>query len=203
MTFSHRPLICWRKNGNSCCENTRPPFDRCWAERNRRAQNRPCSLLLQEWRIVLSLFSLFIFAVVVGTGCTSPIQKIRTTDEVSKLQSHLKHEKSWKREEAALRLGELQAAKATPTLVELLNDPAPWVREAAARALRKIDDPRSVKPLIKRLKDETNVDVQCAIIMTLGALDEYKAIPVLREKRKSANILVKGCAKFAEKKIRQ
>src|SRR5258708_4429682 len=56
------------------------------------------------------------------------------------------------RAEAALALGELKAADATFSLIELLEDSSEIVQEAAARGLGMIGDERAIQALVSLLK---------------------------------------------------
>jgi len=68
------------------------------------------------------------------------------------------------------RLGQMRAVEAVPALLTKLADGEPVVREAAARALGQIGDPRALDPLHDLLAYEPNELVQDAAIASIAQL---------------------------------
>lgn len=68
------------------------------------------------------------------------------------------------------RLGQIRAVEAVPALLTKLADREPAVREAAARALGQIGDPRALQPLHELLAHETDELVQEAAIASIAQL---------------------------------
>ncbi|MFT0813995.1 HEAT repeat domain-containing protein [Synechococcus sp. OH20] len=68
------------------------------------------------------------------------------------------------------QLGQMRAVEAVPALLTKLADGEPVVREAAARALGQIGDPRALDPLHDLLAYEPNELVQDAAIAAIAQL---------------------------------
>lgn len=68
------------------------------------------------------------------------------------------------------RLGQMRVVEAVPALLTKLADDEPVVREAAARALGQIGDPRALDPLHDLLAYEPNELVQDAAIASIAQL---------------------------------
>jgi hypothetical protein len=68
------------------------------------------------------------------------------------------------------RLGQMRVVEAVPALLTKLADDEPVVREAAARALGQIGDPRALGPLHDLLAYEPNELVQDAAIASIAQL---------------------------------
>ncbi len=68
------------------------------------------------------------------------------------------------------QLGQMRAVEAVPALLTKLSDREPAVREAAARALGQIGDPRALDPLHDLLAHETNELVQDAAIAAIAQM---------------------------------
>ncbi len=68
------------------------------------------------------------------------------------------------------RLGQMRALEAVPALLTKLSDREPALREAAARALGQIGDPRALQPLHDLLAHETDELVQEAAIASIAQL---------------------------------
>ena len=79
---------------------------------------------------------------------------------------------------AASRLGSLRATEAARPVAELLDDPTPEVRQAAARALGRIGVASQdvVAALLRRVADDDNDDVRGAAIGSLGELHDPAVI---------------------------
>jgi ASPIC and UnbV/HEAT repeats/FG-GAP-like repeat len=67
---------------------------------------------------------------------------------------------------------------ALPSLIRLLEDPAPEVRKAAARALGDAERYRAVAPLITMLTDSAP-DVRAAAVRALGLIRDQRATPAI------------------------
>ncbi|MGK0359232.1 MAG: tetratricopeptide (TPR) repeat protein/tRNA A-37 threonylcarbamoyl transferase component Bud32 [Bradymonadia bacterium] len=91
----------------------------------------------------------------------------------------------------AFRLASMPSAAVGRRLIEALGDPAPQVRVVAARALAAQDgagDPRAVDALLAHLEREEILEVQIAIIQTLGVLGDRRAEPAIRKARRAAGL---------------
>ncbi|MGQ9836863.1 MAG: HEAT repeat domain-containing protein [Cyanobacteriota bacterium] len=68
------------------------------------------------------------------------------------------------------QLGQMRSVEAVPALVTKLSDGDALVREAAARALGQIGDPRALDPLHRLLAQEPNESVQDAAIASIAQM---------------------------------
>ncbi|MEN9203873.1 MAG: HEAT repeat domain-containing protein [Thermostichus sp. DG_1_6_bins_120] len=68
------------------------------------------------------------------------------------------------------QLGQMRVVEAVPALLTKLSDAEPRVREAAARALGQIGDPRALDPLHNLLAQEPNELVQDAAIASIAQM---------------------------------
>jgi HEAT repeat protein len=90
------------------------------------------------------------------------------------------------------KIGQVKASAAKPAVQPLLGalkDKDEAVREAAATALSRLDEPAEVVPaLVKLLKDDKKMKVRVAAANGLGLMGEAarEALPALREIRKDA-----------------
>jgi HEAT repeat protein len=87
------------------------------------------------------------------------------------------------RRAAAVSLGYLADDPASrATLLEALEDPAPWVRAAAAESLGLRRSPGASEPLRERLEDrEERVEVRRAAALSLGALCDAASVDLLEK----------------------
>jgi len=76
-------------------------------------------------------------------------------------------------------LGTKKAKTAVPSLVALLNDSSPGVRDEAADALSKIGDVRAGSALMRQLDVETDPGIKRTIIVALGSVKCKPSIPIL------------------------
>lgn len=86
---------------------------------------------------------------------------------------------SWKRAQAAERLGQIGDPRAVENLCRALHDTYPWVRQAVAKALGNIGLDTCVRPLASALWD-WDVGVRRRAMESLVLIGE-PAVPVLRE----------------------
>jgi HEAT repeat protein len=62
---------------------------------------------------------------------------------------------SWKRGQAALRLGQMRSSEATPFLIKILSDPDQNVRQRAVQALGRVQDPKAIQALVEQVTQWT------------------------------------------------
>lgn len=95
------------------------------------------------------------------------------------------------RRNAARALGKVGDERAVPALIQCLNSPDYYVREAAAEGLERLADPAAVPPLMKLLEGGVEAAVRVpgkphliepydAIIEALGTLKATQAIPLIQ-----------------------
>jgi len=82
------------------------------------------------------------------------------------------------RQYLSMVLGNLGDKRATPLLVEALNDRAPETRIYAALALGRLRDPAATEPLMKVFATDER-DVRKAAAYALGELRDPRALPLL------------------------
>ncbi|MDD5135742.1 MAG: HEAT repeat domain-containing protein, partial [Candidatus Omnitrophica bacterium] len=91
----------------------------------------------------------------------------------------------WRRQRAAISLGEIGDKQNIPILVEALSDSADEVRSSAAEALGKIGDKRAVPALLKAFNnkrfaaDRANFIARESMAEALGKIGDRKAVPDL------------------------
>src|SRR5205809_6651504 len=151
----------------------------------------------------LSVFGLIVFAA-----------SARATDkeaEVAKYVKELKSASAKTRAAAAEeigKIGQIKASYAKPAvqpLLDVLKDKDPSVRQAAATALARIDEPKEVVPALETLlKDDKEQRVRAAAAAGLGLMGEAstEALPTLRKvaqeartKGKDAQPLAQACGR--------
>lgn len=82
---------------------------------------------------------------------------------------------------AARAFCEIQDERAIPHLIQLLTDPCPLVRVAAAYALGRNPSPAAVEPLIHQLDRDWNGYARKGIVWALGNCHDRRALkPLLR-----------------------
>lgn len=87
-------------------------------------------------------------------------------------------------------------ASATPMTKKLLRSKSYKVRLQAAIYLSRLQDPRTVKPLIKCVKRDKHYLVRAFCANALGKIGSAKALPALKKRRKDKN-------RFVRRKIKQ
>jgi HEAT repeat protein len=127
--------------------------------------------------------------------------KIQRTENLAELRRWTHSRKSWVREYSAWRLGELGELTARGDLVRLLDDERSWVRLRAAEALGKLEDGSSVPALIRALETERDIDVQCAILRSLGDMPGPESQDVVSRFLDSPHLLVRGAAMSAHRRL--
>lgn len=85
-----------------------------------------------------------------------------------------------------MALARIGGEDAGALVVGMVDDPDPDVRGAAAMALGVMKVERAVKPLLQRLEEEEEEDVQVQILRALGGLGDPGAVPAI-EKRAVAS----------------
>lgn len=78
---------------------------------------------------------------------TAVLEAMRETGATDMLLHSLRRRRPWRRALGARTLGQVGATDAVPALIERLDDRSRYVREAAVRALGRIGDERSLRPL--------------------------------------------------------
>ncbi|MBN2499001.1 MAG: HEAT repeat domain-containing protein [Deltaproteobacteria bacterium] len=105
-------------------------------------------------------------------ACATSLRELRACGDQAELAELLRDERSWVREEAALRLGELGGEAPARLLESILQDERErwYVRAAAARALSRIGDARSFG-LLSGLaaRPELEPEIKIALIEALCA----------------------------------
>jgi HEAT repeat protein len=134
--------------------------------------------------------------VLVGLLATATFAPAATKEEqVAKYIKDLKSKDAATRRIAAEeigKIGQVKASAAKPAvqpLLDVLKDKDDLVREAAATALSRLDEPTEVVPaLVKLLKDDRKIRVRVAAANGLGLMGEAarEALPTLREVRQES-----------------
>ena len=137
----------------------------------------------------------FIFICLILTSCTT-----------KSLNDYLKDLKSenWKvRYDAVIELGVEKVQDARVALEErLLEDENDLVREAAARSLYWLENPESVKAIVKALQDR-NWRVREKAAATLGKIGTKEEIPALEKLLSDPEPLVRDKASESIRKIKE
>jgi HEAT repeat protein len=94
-------------------------------------------------------------------------------------------------------LGFRHEPTAVPVLIEMLDDPDPGVRSAAADALAKIGDPEAGPALDDRFRTELSSEVRSMLAAALGAVGRTQAIPMLIESLNDPWDALRGCAAWS------
>ncbi len=112
------------------------------------------------------------------TTISAALNSKRFTDTISSLIELLGDEDMYVRSDAALLLGQLEAAAAVEPLIARLSDQNEDVRQRVALALGKLGSAAAVEPLIARLSDQ-NADVRGSVAQALGELGNAAAVAPL------------------------
>jgi len=133
-------------------------------------------------------------------GCSPSLARIANEKDLAVLNEYAGHEKSWVREQTALRLGTLGKVGSADALTQLLGDPDPWVRRRAAWALGRVGDRSAVGSLVSALAME-QADVQCSILCALGNIGDADALDAVNRFRDAPDPMVRGAAEYARSRL--
>ena len=143
--------------------------------------------------------------------------------ELSKAREQLKKGSTKERLIAATKLGDLKETEAIPPLISALNDDDELVRKAAVGALKKKGSgaigplinvlrtgtvnsrkyavevfeslgSSAYEPIVALLESDKNPDVQSAAILSLGAVEDDRAVPMLLSRVNDPNLTVRRSA---------
>jgi len=144
-----------------------------------------------------------VFSLLGASGCALRAKDILKETDSEDLCGWLEDDRSWVREYAAFRLGQLKCVRATHDLCSLLKDDKPWVRVRAAEALGRIGDPDAFGPLTAALLRNDTKSVQCAILSALAAIGrrDPEVMDAIRNKCRSRHLIVRGAARAALNKL--
>ena len=99
-------------------------------------------------------------------------------EDVARVYADSKTDDPRIRQYLSMVLGNLGDRRATPLLVDGLNDPAPETRIYAALALGRLHDPAAVPALLKVFASDER-DVRKAAAYALGEIGDARALPAL------------------------
>jgi HEAT repeat protein len=132
---------------------------------------------------LFAAFSVLVLAVAVASAATKE-------EQVAKYVKDLSSKDAAARKAAAEEIGKIAQVKASAAksavgpLLDALKDSNAGVREAAALAVGRLDEPSEAVPaLVKLLKDEKEIGVKAAAARGLGQMGSAakEAMPTLRE----------------------
>jgi len=109
------------------------------------------------------------------------------------------------RDNAAFALGALRGRDgrdALEPLTKAADDPHPWVRKSAAKALGMLGDPKALPTLIGALADGESM-VRKSAARSLGQIGHASAVPALEKALKDSSALVKEAAAKALEALRK
>lgn len=105
--------------------------------------------------------------------------EIRSADAIDHFRRTIEHADARVRRETILALSKVGGEAAVPLLAKGLNDPDPALRGAAALGLGLTKLPVAAGPLLTRLPDEEDADVEVEIVRALGRIGDPRAVDVL------------------------
>lgn len=108
--------------------------------------------------------------------------EIRSADAVEHFRRTVEHSDARVRRETVLALSKIGGEEAVPLLAKGLNDREASLRSAAALGLGLTKLPVAVGPLLNRLPQETDAEVEVEIVRALGRVADPRAVPVLAER---------------------
>ncbi|HEX6368008.1 MAG TPA: HEAT repeat domain-containing protein [Longimicrobium sp.] len=108
--------------------------------------------------------------------------EIRSADAVEHFRRTVEHSDARVRRETILALSKIGGEEAVPLLAKGLNDKEASLRAAAALGLGLTKLTVAVGPLLNRLPQETDADVEVEIVRALGRVGDPRAVPVLAER---------------------
>lgn len=103
-------------------------------------------------------------------------------ETVQYLTTPLAHSDPRVRKETVIALARLGGEDAGNLVLGMLGDPVPDVRASAARALGVLHVEKAQRPLLLRLEEDDDPDVQVEVLKALGQLGDPGAVPAI-EKR--------------------
>jgi HEAT repeat protein len=108
--------------------------------------------------------------------------EIRSADAVEQFRRTIEHTDARVRRETILALSKIGGEEAVPLLAKGLNDGDAALRGAAALGLGLTKLPVAVGPLLNRLPQENDGEVEVEIVRALGRTGDARAVPVLAER---------------------
>jgi hypothetical protein len=106
----------------------------------------------------------------------------RSADAIEHLSRTITHSDARVRRETIMALAKVSGAEAVPLLVKGLNDPEAGLRASAALGLGLTKQAAGVAPLLARLAEEGEPEVEVEIVRALGRIGDARAIRVLAER---------------------
>jgi HEAT repeat protein len=108
--------------------------------------------------------------------------EIRSADAVEHFRRTIEHSDARVRRETVLALSKVGGEEAVPLLAKGLNDAEAALRGAAALGLGLTKLSVAVGPLLNRLPQEGDAEVEVEIVRALGRVGDPRAVPVLAER---------------------
>ncbi|HEX2079130.1 MAG TPA: HEAT repeat domain-containing protein [Longimicrobium sp.] len=108
--------------------------------------------------------------------------EIRSADAIEHFRRTIEHSDARVRRETILALSKLGGEEAVPLLAKGLNDREASLRGAAALGLGLTKLPVAVGPLLNRLPQENDAEVEVEVVRALGRVGDPRAVPVLAER---------------------
>jgi HEAT repeat protein len=108
--------------------------------------------------------------------------EIRSADAVEHFRRTIEHSDARVRRETILALSKIGGEEAVPLLAKGLNDREASLRGAAALGLGLTKLPVAVGPLLTRLPQENDPEVEVEVVRALGRVGDPRAVPVLAER---------------------
>ena len=108
--------------------------------------------------------------------------EIRSADAIEHFRRTIDHSDARVRRETVLALSKVGGDEAVPLLAKGLNDRETPLRTAAALGLGLTKLPVAVGPLLNRLPQESDPEVETEIVRALGRVGDPRAVPVLAER---------------------
>lgn len=132
----------------------------------------------RDWPVIEQIF-FELLGVARGNVTRRAREAFESLGIVDHYLQQLRSQRWWRRADAAERLGLTGSEKATPRLIESMNDPMPEVRIRAAQALANIGTAQSLRPLVMALRDAGRWSAIRVAGMLIDAGDD--AVDVLLE----------------------